>query len=83
MKVDGTEGIDFNYLTERIHRQELGLLVRALHQIDVDQLMRQCNERKKQLHTVRVARQGVAVELDRLGDLRGHGRFRWMGGAAQ
>ena len=60
-------------LTKSVERQEIRLFVRALGQIDKDQLGRQLQQGQHQLHTVSVAGTWEVVEFDRL-----HGRLRWV-----
>ena len=72
---DGAAVVEHRHLAEGVELEELGRLVRALHQVDVDQLVRQAHQRQRQVHAVRVARQRVAVELER----GGHEFFQWDG----
>ena len=65
--------IDNRNLTKSVEREEIRLLVRALRQIDKDQLGRQMQQGQHQLYTMSVAGTREVVEFDRL-----HGRLRWV-----
>ncbi|MNK98385.1 hypothetical protein D3C87_1187470 [compost metagenome] len=63
--------VQHRHLTKRIERQELGLLVFALGEVDEDQLGRQLQQRQHQFHTVSVTGTWEVIEFDGL-----HGRLR-------
>ena len=69
----GAAVVEHRHLAEGVELEELGRLVRALHQVDLDQFVGQAHQRQRQMHAVRVARQRVAVEFER----GSHEFFQW------
>jgi hypothetical protein len=68
--------LDHRHLAEGVQRQERRRLVRAARQVDLDQGAGQVQQREHELHAVRVAREGKAVQADRWA----HGGLHWQVG---